>query len=87
MMEPTENPDGYAVSFTLSKIVLSAHCCSLLYLNANVCAQNSTVPGRAKNFHSVQYLLVHGTADGESGRVFNFSIVQFQAIYGYQCYS
>ncbi|XP_072242922.1 dipeptidyl peptidase 4-like [Leuresthes tenuis] len=36
MMEPTENPNGYA---------------------------NSTVPGRAKNFHSVQYLLVHGTAD------------------------
>lgn len=24
---------------------------------------NSTVTGRAKNFHSVQYLLVHGTAD------------------------
>ncbi|XP_053349065.1 dipeptidyl peptidase 4 [Clarias gariepinus] len=25
--------------------------------------ENSTVTGRAKNFHSVQYLLVHGTAD------------------------
>ncbi|XP_061669331.1 dipeptidyl peptidase 4-like isoform X3 [Syngnathoides biaculeatus] len=25
---------------------------------------NSTVTARAKNFHSVQYLLVHGTADG-----------------------
>ncbi|KAM4560445.1 dipeptidyl peptidase 4-like [Odontesthes bonariensis] len=36
MMEPLENPNGYA---------------------------NSTVPARAKNFHSVQYLLVHGTAD------------------------
>uniref|UniRef100_W5L275 Dipeptidyl-peptidase 4 n=1 Tax=Astyanax mexicanus TaxID=7994 RepID=W5L275_ASTMX len=27
---------------------------------------NSTVTGRAKNFKSVQYLLVHGTADGEA---------------------
>lgn len=29
------------------------------------CVQNSTVTERAKNFHSVKYLLVHGTADGE----------------------
>lgn len=29
-------------------------------------AQNSTVTGRARNFDSVQYLLVHGTADGET---------------------
>uniref|UniRef100_A0A8C8A3D3 Dipeptidyl-peptidase 4 n=1 Tax=Oryzias sinensis TaxID=183150 RepID=A0A8C8A3D3_9TELE len=36
MMQPSENPKGYA---------------------------NSTVTARAKNFHSVQYLLVHGTAD------------------------
>lgn len=28
--------------------------------------QNTTVTERAKNFHSVQYLLVHGTADGKS---------------------
>ncbi|CAG04973.1 unnamed protein product, partial [Tetraodon nigroviridis] len=27
------------------------------------CVQNSTVTERAKNFHSVKYLLVHGTAD------------------------
>ena len=27
--------------------------------------QSSTVMGRARNFKTVQYLLVHGTADGE----------------------
>lgn len=29
------------------------------------CVQNSTVTAMAKNFHSVKYLLIHGTADGE----------------------
>lgn len=33
--------------------------------------QDSTVTARAKNFHSVQYLLVHGTADGELCNVFS----------------
>lgn len=37
---------------------------SLNKCNSDV-VQNSTVTERAKNFHSVQYLLVHGTADGE----------------------
>lgn len=27
--------------------------------------QNSTVMARAQNFHNVDYLLIHGTADGE----------------------
>lgn len=41
--------------------------------------QNSTVTGRAKNFKSVQYLLVHGTADGITFCFFQiivFSVVQ-----------
>lgn len=37
---------------------------SLNKRNSDV-VQNSTVTERAKNFHSVQYLLIHGTADGE----------------------
>uniref|UniRef100_A0A8D0AIZ0 Dipeptidyl-peptidase 4 n=1 Tax=Sander lucioperca TaxID=283035 RepID=A0A8D0AIZ0_SANLU len=32
-------------------------------LKKSDCVQNSTVTARAKNFHSVQYLLIHGTAD------------------------
>lgn len=38
---------------------------SLILLPVSDCVQNSTVTERAKNFRSVQYLLVHGTADGE----------------------
>lgn len=37
------------------------------------CVQNSTVTERAKNFHLVQYLLVHGTADGELWLLCSFS--------------
>jgi len=47
-----------------------------LSITINLTVQNSTVTARAKNFHSVQYLLVHGTADGELCRaaVYLFTI-------------
>lgn len=71
MMEPSENQAGYAVSFTL--IIDNWYLPFLFTLTVMmlppqqyVRVQDSTVTARAKNFHSVQYLLVHGTADGES---------------------
>lgn len=44
--------------------------------------QNTTVTARARNFHSVQYLLVHGTADGEQHKASMFVSVYYFIILG-----
>ncbi len=51
------------------------------------CVQNSTVTARAKNFHSVQYLLVHGTADGELRRAVIYLCIYLVFFYIYTLYS
>lgn len=64
MRQPSENRDAYDVSFTIRNIYLLYGQVILYPNHKSDCAKNSTVTARAKNFQSVQYLLVHGTADG-----------------------
>lgn len=42
--------------------------------------QNSTVMSRAENFKQVEYLLIHGTADGEFQLIRLFSITDRFAV-------
>lgn len=54
-----------------------------LFLNNDILfsqSQNSTVMSRAENFKEVEYLLIHGTADGEFQLIRLFSITDRFAI-------
>lgn len=79
MHRPEENSDSYNVRAHIShtiRISKKLYLCKsytditrIIYFYSHLFCrvlplQNSTVTSRAKNFKSVQYLLVHGTADG-----------------------
>lgn len=72
MGKPSENSDSYKVNLTQADLMAAVLVTFLFFAlqfrltkMSPLCSeQNSTVTMRAKNFKTVDYLLVHGTADG-----------------------